>query len=177
MTVASLSDLEGEKLALATQPTISQPVGTRSGKQYLWQYDQTPDGAPQPTTLETAAPFQATVPKNKEKHKEIHFDEFLKKNLSRGLNAPFRFDIYSQLAKILARIILHELLHLSKKTREALRDALPDSESFLTQMSFPTKEYGASCPQCYLVQQQVPCITFIPEDILLKDNQHDRPLY
>ena len=35
VTITSLSDSEGEKLALATQPTISQPVGTRSGKQYL----------------------------------------------------------------------------------------------------------------------------------------------
>ena len=33
VTVASLSDLEGEKLALVTQPATSQPMGTRSGKQ------------------------------------------------------------------------------------------------------------------------------------------------
>ena len=32
VTVASLSDSEGEKLALAAQPSTSQPVGTRSGK-------------------------------------------------------------------------------------------------------------------------------------------------
>ena len=46
VTVASLSDSEGEEPALAAQPSISQPVGTRSGKQYLRQYNQTPDGAP-----------------------------------------------------------------------------------------------------------------------------------
>ena len=35
VTVASLSDSEEEKLALATQPSTSQLVSTRSGKQYL----------------------------------------------------------------------------------------------------------------------------------------------
>ena len=67
MTIASLSYSEGEKSALAAHPSTSQPVGTRSGKQYLRQYDQTPDGAPQPTTSGTAAPVQAPVPKDKEK--------------------------------------------------------------------------------------------------------------
>jgi len=54
MTVTSFSDSEGEKLAL--QPSISQPVGTRSDKQYFRQYDQTPDRAPQPAT---STPVQA----------------------------------------------------------------------------------------------------------------------
>ena len=37
-TIASLSDSrEEEKLALTTQPNISQPVGTRSGKSYSKQ--------------------------------------------------------------------------------------------------------------------------------------------
>jgi len=93
----------------------------------------------------TAAPIQATMPKDKEKQKEIHFDESLKKNPSKGLNAPFCFDILAQLANILAHIILHKPLWLSKKTREALRDVLADSESFLTQVP-PTKEDGVSCP-------------------------------
>ena len=35
MTIASLSDLEEEKLSLAAQPANSQPVGTRSEKHYL----------------------------------------------------------------------------------------------------------------------------------------------
>jgi len=60
---------------------------------------------------------------------------------------------------------------------EALSDALADSESFLMQVPIPTKEDGASCPRYHLVQQQVPCITFTPEDMLLKDNRHDMPLY
>jgi len=41
--------------------------------------------------------------------------------------------------------------------REALRDALADSKSFLTQVpSIPTDDNRASCPQCHMVQQQVP---------------------
>ena len=35
VVVASLSNSKGEKPALAAQPSTSQPVGTRSGKQYL----------------------------------------------------------------------------------------------------------------------------------------------
>jgi len=34
-TIASLSSSEEEKFAFTAQPTASQPVGTRSGKQYL----------------------------------------------------------------------------------------------------------------------------------------------
>jgi len=67
VTVASLSDSEGEKLALAAEPSTLQSVGTRSGKQYLRQYDQTPDGSSQPTTSEIAAPVQTPAPKDKEK--------------------------------------------------------------------------------------------------------------
>ena len=72
---------------------------------------------------------------------------------------------------------MHEILRLSKKMREALRDALADSESFLTQVPIPTKDDRASCPQCHILQQQVSCITFTPEDMFLKDNQHERLLY
>ena len=61
VTVDSLSDSEGEKPTLAAQPSTSQPVGTRSGKQYLRQYDQTPDGALQPTMSGTAALVQASA--------------------------------------------------------------------------------------------------------------------
>jgi len=46
VVIASLSDSEREKLALVTQPATSHSVDTRSGKQYLRQYDQTPDRAP-----------------------------------------------------------------------------------------------------------------------------------
>jgi len=107
-------------------------VGTRPGKQYLRQYDQTPDGASQLTTSGIAAPVQVLALKDKEKQKEIHFNESLKKNPFRRLNTPFRFDILAQLANIPARITLHEILRLSKETREALRDALADLELFLT---------------------------------------------
>ena len=34
MTIASLSDIEGEKLAFTTQPATFQSVGTHFGKQY-----------------------------------------------------------------------------------------------------------------------------------------------
>ena len=35
----------------------------------------------------------------------------------------------------------------------------------------------SSCPECHHVQSRVPAITFTAEDMLLKDNKHDRPLY
>ena len=35
----------------------------------------------------------------------------------------------------------------------------------------------ALCPECYHKQSKVPAITFTAEDMLLKDNKHDRPLY
>ena len=69
MTIASLSDSEEEKFALAVQLATSQPIGTWSGKQYLWQYDQIPDESG------INAPIQAPVPKDKEKQKEIWFDK------------------------------------------------------------------------------------------------------
>ena len=57
-------------------------------------------------------------------------------------------------------------------------DALANSESFLAQVpSISTDDNKTSCPQCDLVQQQVPCITFTPENMLLKDNRHNPPLY
>jgi len=62
--------------------------------------------------------------------------------------------------------------------REALRDALEDSESLMIQVpSIPTDDNGTPCLQYHLVQQQMPCIKFTSKDILLKDNQQDRPLY
>ena len=91
---------------------------------------------------------------------------------------PFRFDILAQLANIPARITIHELLRLSKETREALRDALANSESFLTYMpEIPEDDTQSPCPECHHVQSTVPAITFTAEDMLLKDNKHDRPLY
>ena len=84
----------------------------------------------------------------------------------------------AQLANIPARIIIHELLRLSKETKEALRDALANSESFLTYMpEIPKDDTQSSCPECHHVQPKVPAITFTAEDMLLKDNKHDQPLY
>ena len=61
---------------------------------------------------------------------------------------------------------------------EALRDALANSESFLTYMSeIPYDDAQSSCPECHHIQSKVPAITFTVEDMLLKDNKHDRPLY
>ena len=84
----------------------------------------------------------------------------------------------AQLANIPARITIHELLRLSKGTREALRDALANSESFLTYMpEIPKDDAPSSCPECHHVQSKVPAITFTVEDMVLKDNKHDHPLY
>ena len=43
VTVISLSDSEEEKLVLVAQPAASQLIGTRSRRQYLRQYTQTPN--------------------------------------------------------------------------------------------------------------------------------------
>jgi len=83
-----------------------------------------------------------------------------------------------RLANIPVHINIHELLCLSKETREALRDALADSESFLTHMrETPQDDTQSLCSECHHVQPKVPAITFTAEDMLLKDNKHDRPLY
>jgi len=74
VVIASLSDSKEEKLALAAQPAISQPVGTQSAKSYLRQYDQTPDETQQSTTSGTTALVQASIPPpplDKAKQKEV----------------------------------------------------------------------------------------------------------
>ena len=84
----------------------------------------------------------------------------------------------AQLANIPARITIHELLRLSKEIREALKDALANSESFLTCMSeVPRDDSQLYCSECHHLQSKVPAIVFTAEDMLLKDNKHDRPLY
>ena len=40
LTTASLSDSEGERHACTTQTDVPQPMGTRSGKSYLKQYEK-----------------------------------------------------------------------------------------------------------------------------------------
>jgi len=55
--------------------------------------------------------------------------------------------------------------------KEALNDTLADSEFFLMQMSsIPTDDSGTPYPHCHLASQQVPNITFTPENMLLKNN-------
>jgi len=41
----------------------------------------------------------------------------------------------------------------------------------------PRGDTQPSCPECHQVQSRVPAITFTAEDMLLKDNKHDQPLY
>ena len=174
----SLSDSEGEKHACTAQADTPQQTGTRSGKSYLRQYEKPADEIQQQTT---SAPVPAPTPipaKGKEKPKEVRFDHVLRKPSGQGLDTPFRFDILAQLANIPARITIHELLRLSKETREALRDALANSESFLTCIpEVPDDEMRSPCSECHHAQSKVPTITFTAEDMLLKDNKHDRPLY
>jgi len=55
--------------------------------------------------------------------------------------------------------------------------ALASSEFFPTQVpAILTNDNETPWPQCHLVHQQGPSITFTLEDMLLKDNKHDRPL-
>jgi len=70
------------------------------------------------------------------------------------------------------------MLRLSKETRETLRDALANSESFLTHMPEISEDDSQPlCYECHHIQLKVPAITFTDEDMLLKDNKHDGPLY
>ena len=138
MNVASLSDLEEEKHALAAQPTTSQPIGTRSERPYLRQYNQTPDETQQPTTLGTTALVQAVAtspPLDKGKQKEVWFDKSLKKDPSKGLNAFVALTYWHNLP-ISELILLCPSYFASQRRQErrALRDALTDSESFMTQV-------------------------------------------
>jgi len=178
LTSASLSDSEGKKITCTAQADTPQQTGTRSRKSYLKQYEKSTDEIQQPTTsVQIPAPTPVPI-KGKEKPKEVRFDHVLKKPSGQGFETPFRFDILAQLANIPARITIHELLRLSKETREALRDALANSESFLTCMpEVPNDDIQSPCPECHQVQSKVPAITFTAEDMLLKDNKHDRPLY
>jgi len=102
----------------------------------------------------------------------------LKKTSSSGLYAPFCFDILAQLTNIPARISIYELLCLSKETREALRDVLANSVSFLIHiLKAFENDTQPLCPECHHVHLKMLAITFTAEDMLLKVNKHDRPLY
>ena len=86
-TMASLSSSEEDKFAFIAQLATSQLVGTRSGKSYLRQYDQTHDETQQLMTSGTAAPILTlALPQDKQKQKEVCFDKSLKKNPYQGLN-------------------------------------------------------------------------------------------
>jgi len=41
----------------------------------------------------------------------------------------------------------------------------------------PEDDSRPLCYECHHVQSKIPAITFIVEDMLLKDNKHDQPLY
>lgn len=71
------------------------------------------------------------------------------------------------------RITMHELLCLSKETRDALREVLADSEIFFTLVPPSAQE------DCYCYHQVflLPSITFSPEDMLVKNPNHDWLLY
>ena len=79
ITIASLSDSEDEKHALAAQDAAPQPTGTRSEKSYLRQYEKTTDEIQRLTTSGNIhVPASAPTPE-KEKQKEVQFDRVLKK--------------------------------------------------------------------------------------------------
>ena len=84
----------------------------------------------------------------------------------------------TQLANTPSWITIHELLRLLKVTREALRDTLANLDSFLIHMREASKDDSQLlCLECHHTQLKIPAITFTAEDMLLKDNKHDQPLY
>ena len=55
---------------------------------------------------------------------------------------------------------------------------MADSESFLTHISeTPEDDNQTLCSECRHIQSKIPAITFTAEEMLLKDNKHNRPLY
>ena len=178
--INALTDSDEEEIVLHTRP-----LGTRSGRTYLRQYEHEPntEEAPQATPAQEAGLSQPAAPApqpDKGKQKDLRFNQALKKTAAAGLDAPFRFDILTQLANIPARITLHELLRLSKETREALREALAQPEALMAHLPpalTQAEEEKVLCAQCHIGMDHVPSITFTNEDMLLKDNKHDRPLY
>jgi len=120
----------------------------------------------------------STPAPGKEKQKEVRFDRVFKKTSGPELDTPFCLDILAQLANIPTRITIHELLRLLKETREALWDVLANLESFLIHIPEASEnDTQPLCPKCHHVQLKMPAITFTAEDMFLKDNKHDRPLY
>ena len=145
MNTASLTNSEEERTVFIVGPEI-QPISvTRSGKQYLKNYNEA-----EPSN---AKPIEEVVSQPPKKAKEPRFSKPLRPNNVEGPSAPFNFDVLAQLANIPARITLYELLRLSKTTRKALREALADSEAFLAQVPATVEE--ESKPRCLRCDQVV----------------------
>ncbi|ONK57059.1 uncharacterized protein A4U43_C10F16190 [Asparagus officinalis] len=72
---------------------------------------------------------------------------------------------------------MYNLLRLSRSTREALQEALADSEAFYTHFSKEAEAEQGCAICCQVSIRRVPCITFTPEDMIIKSTSHDRPLY
>ena len=164
--MASLTGSEEDDAALATHLEPTPTSGTRAGKDYLKKYPDMAEDVP-------------VQPLDKPKQKELWYNKALRKDTLESSSSPFKFDVMAQLANIPARITLYELLRLSPATRESLCEALADAEAFLTHLPPPsmTKE-GEECPQCCQTSiRKIPCITFTPEDMFIKNTKHDRPLY
>ena len=54
---------------------------------------------------------------------------------------------------------------------------MADTEAFMANIpAVPEGEENEHCPHCHLTSEQIPCITFMPEDMQVK-GKYDRPLY
>jgi len=80
----------------------------------------------------------------------------------------------AQLVNIPDMIALYKLLRLFKSTKEALGEGLADVEAFMAWIPAKPKEKDEE--NCLHASQYVPCITFTPYDMQVKE-KHDRPLY
>lgn len=67
----------------------------------------------------------------------------------------------------------YDLGHHTKKARDALREVLADSEMFLIKVPQPTNEEYYCCHHV----SSSPSITISLADMLVKNPNHDRPLY
>jgi len=122
----------------------------------------------------TSEPTRPSAKQPVKKQTELWYSKALLKNKAEGTPAPYHFDVLALLANIPARITLYELLRLSKSTREAMRKALAEAEVFMTQI--PAEPQEENKEDCLHASQNVPCITFTPNDMQVK-GKHDRPLY
>ena len=65
-------------------------------------------------------------------------------------------------------------LETPKSTREALREALANSEAFIAQILAEYEEEDEA--YCLQTSKHFSCITFTPDDMLIK-GKYDSPLY